>query len=223
MGGTRLTRRGALATVVAAATLGTAPSRLPRAMAVIGDSWAAGLYADPAHALGQVAAARLGWSVTVDAVSGTGYLIGADVEQSYVDRVMDMRARAGIDVVVLQGGSNDRTEPLATLDEAVRQTLRLARIRFPGARLMMLGPGPDPLPLTDDQWAVDHLLARTATAEGVDYVSMLQERWITQTVHARTLDPHTEHPTVAGQRYLGRRLASALCRLYPALTGPGVR
>jgi lysophospholipase L1-like esterase len=189
-------------------------------MVVIGDSWAAGLYADPAHALGQVAAARLGWSVTVHAVSGTGYLIGADVEQSYVDRVMDMPARSGIDVVVLQGGSNDRTEPLETLDEAVRQTLRLAAARFPGARLLMLGPGPDPLPVTEDQRAVDRLLARTATAEGVDYVSMLRERWITQSVHARTIDPRNEHPTVAGQRYLGRRLASALRRRYPALTGP---
>jgi lysophospholipase L1-like esterase len=215
-----LTRRGALATVVAVAALATAPSRTPRTLAVIGDSWAAGLYADPARALGQIAAARLGWAVTVDAVSGTGYLIGADVEQSYVDRVTDMPTRLGVDVVVLQGGSNDRTEPLETLDDAVRQTLGLVEARFPGARRMMLGPGPDPLPLTEDQRAVDQLLARTAAAKSVDYVSMLQERWITQTSHARALDPGNEHPTVAGQRYLGRRLAAALRQRYPDLTAP---
>jgi lysophospholipase L1-like esterase len=210
-------------TVAAAAALGTAPSRVPRAMVVIGDSWAAGLYADPAHALGQVAAARLGWSVTVDAVSGPGYLNGADVERSYAARVADLHARSGVDVVVLQGGSNDQTEPVELLDDAVRQTLGRVAERFPGARRLMLGPGPDPLPLTEDQRAIDRLLARSAAAEGVDYVSMLQERWISRTLHAGALDPRNHHPTVAGQRYLGRRLANAIRRRYPALTGPDVR
>ncbi len=227
----RLTRRGALATVVTMAGLSAAPARVPRVprrprtMVVIGDSWAAGLYADPAHALGQVAAARLGWHVTVDAGSGTGYLTGvgdqiSSDELSYVDRVADLPTRKGVDVVVVQGGSNDRTQPLDQLDEAVRQTLRLVRHRFPGARRMMLGPGPDPLPVTADQWSIDRQLAGSAAAEHVDYVSMLREGWISETVHTSAIDPRTEHPTVAGQRYLGLQLASALRRLYPDLTTP---
>jgi lysophospholipase L1-like esterase len=214
-----LTRRGALLTAATggAALLG-AHSRLPHAMVVFGDSWAAGLHADPAHALGQVAAARLGWSVTVDAASGTGYVKGFDDELSYVDRVGDLPRRGGIDVVLLQGGSNDKDEPPDLFDQAVRQTLHLVEHRLPGAQRLILGPGPDPMPVTDDQLAIDRRLMLVAAAEGAQYVSMLKEGWITPSRHARAIDPQNHHPTVAGQQYLGRRLAASLRRMYPALT-----
>ena len=189
---------------------------------MIGDSWAAGLHADPARALGQVAAADLGWSATVDAVSGTGYVNGDDEERSYVDRVADLPpARA--DIVVLQGGSNDRDEPSELFDLAVEETLSLTRSRFPGARRVMLGPGPDPLPLTAAQRDVDQRLARLASTAGVGYISMLQEGWISASSHVQALDPRNHHPTVAGQAYLGHRLAAALRRRYPALTGAPTR
>jgi hypothetical protein len=213
----RPTRRVALGLGAIAAALVAAPSRLPRQLVVIGDSWAAGLHADPQHALGQVAAADLGWGVTVDAVSGTGYVNGDDDERSYVDRIADLRPRRA-DIVVLQGGSNDRSEPSELFDLAVKTTLSLARDHFRGARRVLLGPGPDPLPVTDDQREVDRRLAALARTAGVDYISILQEGWISATSHVTALDPDNHHPTVAGQLYLGRRLAAALRHHYPQLT-----
>ena len=213
------TRRTAIAVGASsiAALAGTAVT--PRSLFVLGDSWAAGLHADPAHALGQVAAAALRWNVQVDAISGTGYVTGAPQQQSYRDRAAGIGTGSHADIAVVQGGSNDRSASPEALIIAARGTLALLRVRLPTARIVMLGPGPDPEPVTRDQQAVDRSLARVAALERVPYVSMLRRRWIRRETSATVLDPVYHHPTVAGQAYLGRRLEESLRHLYPELTG----
>lgn len=182
-------------------------------MHVLGDSWAAGLHADARHALGQEAARLLGLGVTVDAVSGTGYLNAAG-DRTYLQRAKST-AVSTARVVVVQGGSNDDGSDLTRLAGAVETTVAALRTRFPDARFLLLGPGPDPLPLTPVQWRVDRIIAGAASAAGVAYASMLQEGWIPAEHAAAVIDPHNHHPTVAGQRYLGLRLAAALRLLLP--------
>lgn len=213
----RITRRRAVA-VGAASLLTLGATVPPRTLFVLGDSWAAGLHADPERALGQVAAARLGWRASVDAVSGTGYVNGAANGSSYPDRLRSSATDGSPGIAVLQGGSNDHAAPAAAIEAAAAQALALVRERLPAARPVVLGPGPDPLPVTPDQLAVDRALRRVAQREGVPYVSMLQGRWITERRAAGVLDRENHHPTVAGQAYLGRRLAVALRHLYPRLT-----
>ncbi|MGT2426461.1 SGNH/GDSL hydrolase family protein [Amnibacterium kyonggiense] len=212
-----LSRRTAV--IVGAASVVTLGATVPpRVLFVLGDSWAAGLYADPAHALGQVASARLGWRASVDAVSGTGYVNGAAAGISYPDRLGARTADPSLGIAVLQGGSNDQGAPAATIAAAATETLSLLRDRLPAARPVMLGPGPDPLPVTRQQTAVDRVLQEVAARADVPYVSMLQRRWITGRRADAVIDPDDHHPTVAGQEYLGLRLASALRHLYPRLT-----
>lgn len=198
----------------AVATL-LAPNRDLRSLFVLGDSWAAGLHADPSRALGQVAAARLRWAVTVDAVSGTGYVTGR--RSSYAERVARLDPGVRADLVVVQGGSNDRAASQAALAAATRRTLTDLGRRFPAAPRVMLGPGPDPEPVTAEQRAVDDLLADVAAVEGVPYISMLRAAWI-PSAPAVVLDPRNHHPTVEGQAYLGMRLEERLRALYPRLT-----
>jgi hypothetical protein len=212
-----MTRRAA---VLTSATMlaGLRTLSRPRTLFVLGDSWAAGLHADPAHAFGQVASARLGWSATVDAVSGTGYVNGGDDGLSYPDRLRAHELDLDAAIAVVQGGSNDQAASAATIAEAAVQTLALLRRRLPAALPVMLGPGPDPMPVTSEQSAVDRVLLGVAQQEAVPYVSMLRQGWITQHRAALVLDPQNHHPTVNGQRYLGRRLSASLHHLYPGLT-----
>lgn len=178
---------------------------------VIGDSWAAGLYADPTQTFVQVAAAALGWSVDVNAVSGTGYLNEAGgSEQSYPERAADIPKGTTADVVLVQGGSNDHDDSLSAIAAAETRTIATLRRIFPTARIVLLGPGPDPAPVTAAQIAIDDTLERTAEAHSVAYISMLDERWITDQNVNSVIDPSTHHPTVVGDAYLGGRLADAL-------------
>ena len=200
----------------AVATL-LAPGRAERSLFVLGDSWAAGLYADPSRALGQVAAARLHWAVTVDAVSGTGYVTDAGEGHAYAARVARIDPAVRADLVVVQGGSNDKDASHGELAAGARRTLRALRTRFPAAPLVMLGPGPDPEPVTAQQRAIDDVLAQVAATGDLPYISMLRSAWI-PSARTRVLDPRNHHPTIGGQAYLGRRLEQRLRALYPRLT-----
>jgi hypothetical protein len=213
-----MTRRGALlAGATSIAALGGA-GVMSRELFVLGDSWAAGLHADPGAALGQVASARLGWDAAVDAVSGTGYVNGAGTRAAYPDRARALRVDVRATIAVVQGGSNDRAAAARDIAAGAHETLAVLRDRLPAARLVLLGPGPDPFPVTADQRAVDRVLHRVAAREDVPYVSMLRQHWIVQDRADALIDPGNHHPTVAGQAYLGHRLAAALRRLYPRLT-----
>ena len=78
---------------------------------------------------------------------------------------------------------------------------------------MLLGPGPDPWPLTSSQNAIDAALRAEAGRLHVPYISIIDEHWITaKNVHT-IIDAHTQHPTIGGHRALGQRLASDLRRL----------
>ncbi|MGT2424802.1 SGNH/GDSL hydrolase family protein [Amnibacterium kyonggiense] len=212
---------GAVAALTAAATSVPAapgPHAQPHpsngGMYLLGDSWAAGLHADPARALGQVAAEVLGMTAHVDAVSGTGYVNTAGHE-NYLQRA---RTASGAPrLVVVQGGSNDDHQALDEITANAEETYRVLRGRFPSARLLVLGPGPDPEPVTELQRTVDTTLAAAAHAVGMHYVSMLQRDWIPSRLADSVIDPDNHHPTVEGHAYLGTRLAASVRLLHPTL------
>jgi lysophospholipase L1-like esterase len=219
-----VSRRGTLLAAAVTATGGlvgsgaaAASTASPDGIFLLGDSWAAGLHADPERALGQVAAEALGRPITVDAVSGTGYLNEAG-DRTYLERA---RAAGGPQrLVIVQGGSNDDAEDLHELGPAVAATLAALRRSFPAARLLVLGPGPDPEPVTAVQRAVDAVIRDTARSVGVAAVSMLEEGWIPPGRADAVIDPRTAHPSPAGHRYLGLRLAAAVQLLVPDVLGP---
>ena len=173
-----------------------------------GTRWAAGLHADPANALGQVAARAIGWPITVDAISGTGYLNDAG-QRTYVQRAG--RAPTGTErLVIVQGGSNDDDQDLAKLGAAVDATIRTLQHRFPDARILLLGPGRIP--------------PRSPTGSGPSTRSSRRRRSTPASPGSRcststgsrrigvdaVIDPGNHHPTVSGQQYLGLRLAAAI-------------
>lgn len=218
----RMSRRAAAVLFGSAVALGLVafaavapPAEASRAvrMYVIGDSWSAGLHADPRHTLMQVAGASLGWNVAVNANSGTGYLNAPHGRPSYVSSARALPAGTRADVVVVQGGSNDHDATAAELDGAVDQTVAALQHTLPRARVVLLGPGADPWPLTPAQLAIDAALGAEAHRLHVTYISMIDEHWLTAKNVDTIIDPQTHHPTVAGHRALGHRLATDLRRI----------
>lgn len=221
----RWTRRAALLGAAGAVTAFTTAAVLPadaggragsRGIHLIGDSWAAGLHADPSRALGQVAAAALGAPITVDAVSGTGYLNDAGA-LTYLQRARAASTGGDERLVIVQGGSNDDDQDVNALAPAVTSTIRELQLRFPYGTVLLVGPGPDPAPVTEQQHLIDRTIGAAAAACGVTYISMLHERWIPDEHVDAVIDPGNDHPTVQGQQYLGLRLAAAVRLLLPGL------
>ncbi len=179
-------------------------------MYLIGDSWSAGLYADPEHTLAQDAAEDLGLQAIVNAQSGTGYVDAPFGTETYAQRAAEIPAGTSAELIVLQGGSNDDGTDPAALLAAVAQTVTAARRAIPGAAVVLLGPGPDPWPVTASQTVVDDVLRLDAIQQHVPYISPMQEGWFTGSNVAAIIDPITGHPTIGGDETLGQRLANDL-------------
>jgi hypothetical protein len=205
----------ALAVTLALTAGALRPDRSPRVLYVLGDSWSSGAYADPARTLAQDAAAELGMTPIVNAQSGTGYLHAPAGTQTYPQRAAAISVSTPVSVVVIQGGSNDDADDLGALPKAVTATIDAVERTLPAAHIVLLGPGPDPWPVTATQRKVDSLLAQTAAREDVIYLSPMREGWFTNATIDRIIDPTTAHPTVAGDAILGHDLAEDLRAVLP--------
>jgi hypothetical protein len=177
-------------------------------MYVIGDGWSSGLQADPRHTLGQDAAADLHWQSSVNAVAGSGYVSGSARGKSYPQRAATIPSRTRADVFILQGGSNDQAATVSAESAALGKTVTTLQHRFPHRPVIVLGPGADAVPVSAGMTVVDGTLRAAAHRLKVAYISMLGEQWITSANVDRVIAK--QHPTVAGDRYLGGRLAADL-------------
>ncbi|EYR64251.1 hypothetical protein N866_13585 [Actinotalea ferrariae CF5-4] len=178
----------------------------------VGDSWTAGFGINPEAGYAPLAAAALGWDATYEAVSGTGYLNpGPGGEGTYADRVRATEPDPTVQLVVLQGGLNDRPENLMGLGAAVRDTLDAIGVTYPNARTIILGPAPSEVPASNVLLTIDNTLAAVAQERGVHHISPLGEQWITAENYADVIDPgNANHPSVEGHAYLAGRTVAAL-------------
>lgn len=215
-------------TPTATATVTVAPARpaldVPeRARAYFfGDSWAEGQVARRGRGFPYVTGELLGWTTVVDGVGSTGYLSHwRPSTQTYPVRASAIPAGTAADVVILEGGLNDRSLPLAGLKAAVRETITTLRTRFRGAPVVVLGPMPNALPVPESLRQVDRLIEEASSDAGAPYVSPIQREWITGLNFRDVIDAKSQHPTTAGHAYLGGRLAVALQKLMTTPQGAG--
>lgn len=155
---------------------------------ILGDSYAQGQYLDDprAQAWSTLAAKRLGWTASVDAVGGTGLVSdGPCGNQSVEDRAADALTSRP-DVVVVEAGLND--QPDADLGDALSGVAAAAG----DAELIVVGPTTPPGYDADRAAAVDRALAAASTEVGAEYVSALD--W------DLAYGPDGLHMTAAGHR-----------------------
>lgn len=130
---------------------------------VIGDSWSAGLGLDR---LVDSWPSRLAGTVHVAGFSGSGFSAGAGAcrEVAFADRA-PAALRGGADLVVVEGGLNDFTQPDADIRAGFTRLMRA----LDGHRVVIVGPAAAPA-RADAVPRVDDLLASLAERHGVAYV-----------------------------------------------------
>ncbi|MCW2809736.1 MAG: lipolytic protein family, partial [Friedmanniella sp.] len=166
---------------------------------ILGDSYTEGRGAVPlTEGYAYQVGARLGWDVTVSGVGGSGYLNpGPQLAGDYRTRLAAQPATP-MDVVVLQGSSNDSKYPLEQLVPAVQATVAAVRARYPAARLLILGPVAlygQPIPAVA---AVHDQLRAYALAHDITFIDPIEEAWFVRGESRVVANPENGHPSNVG-------------------------
>lgn len=177
---------------------------------VFGDSYTEGNGADSSETtFAHTAADRLRWPVETDGRGGTGFLNAGPGGETFAQRLPSLEVEAEPNVVIVQGGLNDRDQS-GDLTSAAREVLALARQQFPGAQLVLLGPV-DPAPPNSRVASVVADLTEAAATEGVPFIDA--SGWLTpENVGEYGLGDGL-HLSQAGHDYVGSRLAEAITAL----------
>ncbi|MDX6199516.1 MAG: hypothetical protein QOJ79_2667 [Actinomycetota bacterium] len=177
-----------------------------------GDSLMNGTGSRPTRpVMARIAARRLGWDVTVDAFGGTGYTTGGSRGKPYLERL----SRPGVlspayDIVLLEGGTNDKAADPATVRERATETVRYVRSRLPTAKIVLMGPYNPPGSRYDARRVtIDAVMRTVAVEQSLPYFSPISGQW-TKGQGRRFLCPDGLHPSTYGYGVMGGRLASAL-------------
>ncbi len=178
---------------------------------LIGDSILEGIGTKPRRpVMARVVARRLGWSVTIDGIGGTGYVnTGRAMGNTYGER-LERAQLSSYDVVVIEGGHNDwRADPTLVADR-VRAVVALVRDRAPRVQLVLIGAY-DP-PGVRLRGPVDALIAAIALEQQIPFASPISGAWA-EGLPRRFLSGDRLHPSAWGYGVLGERLAADLARL----------
>ena len=200
----------------AVAAVAPAALELPAAprVLVFGDSWTYGSAAsEPTLGYAYVAAETLGWDAIVDGVRGSGYLKPGIDGGSFGERIAALDPALDPDLVIVQGSINDRRQGASGYREAVDAAWDDLSARYPDARVVILGPAPQVLPVEPETARIDGDLRERAAARGWWYLSPLTDEWITPERYREVIDTSDigrDHPSTAGHAYLASRLVEAL-------------
>jgi lysophospholipase L1-like esterase len=212
------TRLAAIALVLSAFALPAATSNAnaPRGGQIqalfFGDSLMNGTGANPTRPImARVAARQLGWNITVDAFGGTGYTTGGKHGKPYLDRL----AEPGVlstpyDVVLLEGGTNDKAADPATMRERTAEVVRYVRSRLPTAQIVLMGAYNPPGRHYDRRRVtIDAVIQTVAVENALPYFSPISDHW-TKGQGRRFLCGDGLHPSTYGYGVMGARLVGAL-------------
>ena len=212
------TRLAAIALVLSAFALPAATSNAnaPRSGQIqalfFGDSLMNGTGAHPTRPImARVASRQLGWNITVDAFGGTGYTTGGKRGTPYLDRL----AKPGVlstpyDVVLLEGGTNDKAADPATMRERTAEVVRYVRSRLPTAQIVLMGAYNPPGRHYDRRRVtIDAVIQTVAVENALPYFSPISDQW-TKGQGRRFLCGDGLHPSTYGYGVMGARLVGAL-------------
>ena len=154
-------------------------------MVFLGDSWGEGAGSERSGGglADQVALAQ-GWRLINASRGGTGYVTGLPSGSSdsapLPDRVVTVVAKAP-DVVIVAAGFSDAARGYTEerIRDGVERTLRSLRAQLPEAAVYVIGPFWNNGYPADSALLVDQVVAETAAALELPYISPIAQRWIT--------------------------------------------
>ncbi|MGW0807593.1 SGNH/GDSL hydrolase family protein [Nonomuraea sp. NPDC002799] len=178
----------------------------PPVIMFVGDSFTVGSGPVPRRrSYASLAARLLGGRPVIAGAGGTGFLnegrVGRTFGRSFEEELSWRPAPA---LLVISGGHNDRRWSAARVGRAAASLLRQVRGRWPGTRIVMVGPiwlGAAP----EKAFRVRDALAEAAGGAGVPFLDPLRRRWPPE-----ALLPDGVHPTSAGHERIAAWLAGEL-------------
>jgi lysophospholipase L1-like esterase len=159
--------------------------------------------------MGAIAARRLGWKYQIRGGGGTGFVAGnPDYDiPSFLGQIQQGALDVGpVDWLVIEGGGNDKYDDPGLITRKAVRTLRAAAKRHPEARLVLVGTMDPTVDSFTDTDGVIGALAAAARRLGIPYVNA--QHWLEG--KPSLVGPDYDHPTPAGHRVCGRKLARAL-------------
>lgn len=198
-------------------TLAPPPPPERPAVAVLGDSFASGAGADWQTGWVQLVADSMCWTVLpvsrprgIGAQGGTGYTTAAAEigKLRYSDRV-DAVTAGNPQVVLVQGGINDRAATPQAITDAAAETFRAVQESVGDAAVIAIGPvvPPDPTIPQPEVARISGAVAAAAHNVGIPYIDPVAERWLTDVAVWST---DGTNPNRAGHREYAQRLVDKM-------------
>ena len=162
--------------------------------------------------MGAIAARRLGWKYQIRGGGGTGFVAdNPDYDiPSFLGQIRQGALDVGpVDWLVIEGGGNDKDyDPELVTRRAVR-TLTAAANGTPRPAWCWSGPWTPPSTASPTPTASSAGWPQRPSGWGIPYIDA--QHWLEG--HPELIGPDYDHPTPAGHRLCGRKLARALAAL----------
>jgi len=195
---------------IAPAPTASARASGPTTALFFGDSYiVGGAYTGPASSMGAIAARRLSWKYHIRGGGGTGFVAGnPDYDiPNFLGQIRDGALDVGpVDWLVIEGGGNDKNDDPGLVTRRAVRTLNAAAKRHPEARLVLVGTMDSNVDSFTETDGVIGAMAAAAARLGIPYISA--QHWLEG--RPALVGPDYDHPTPAGHRVCGRKLARAL-------------
>ena len=210
---------------------------VPKAV-FFGDSFVEGTGSDPFDDLSSHCATILGWECWKSGSGGTGFINpGANGRVKYQDRVMHDVVNYKPEIVVIVGGTNDTTYKTDDIQRAASRLFETVKNNLPDSIVMCYanpGIGVTSPTVVNVKNAVRDAALQNGVAlvdpvDGITYsesgkILISSGPWFTgagdiskpESSGNRSFYLHTDkgHPSAAGHRYLGERLAAEFLRIF---------
>ena len=129
----------------------------------------------------------------------------------HLDQPLD-RQIAAPDLIVLEGGLNDRSEDSSKVADGYTQLITVMRANWPKAQIVTLGPMAPTSVAVSGVTDIDRALDKAAAALEVPYLDAQQQGWLGDGA-AKASYVNTEkgnHPSAAGYAQIATKLVAAL-------------
>ena len=190
------------ASVIALTADREAPQASPMTIAVVGDSYTAGIQNRVVWPT--LLAQRTGWSVSNFALPDAGFVadgLGGHAFTYQVDRAQGAHPR----VIVIVGGIADDgfadTGPVS-----VGAIDAINKIKLGGQRALVVGPTWYETPVPESVMRVSDAVRKVAEEAGVPYLDALDPPWLTRDL----MQPDLSGPTDEGQSVIADKIAAWL-------------
>jgi len=179
-----------------------APQASPMSIAVVGDSYTAGIQNRVVWPT--LLAQRTGWSIANFALPDAGFVAdgrGGHAFTYQVDRAQGARPRV---IVIVGGLADDGFADMGPVSVGAVDAIN--KIKLGGQRALVVGPTWYEMPVPESVTRVSNAVRKVAEQAGAPYLDALDPPWLTR----RLMNPDLSGPTDEGQSVIADKIAAWL-------------